>query len=248
MYKKLLLLLPLVTVSVMIFGAASQAPLHAASLDCHSIGLINGTYSVANYTAGWVGTFAPGDVITVSVELGTATSGSFRIVGNSEGTVTLEGPSSIPGTLSHIVTSVLPADSIGVGFFIDSSDGTVEVTASCSTDERLNRGRGDHYAVLSRHVDGDGHPAIHLYCVDAESSRGTLGISVTQADLADYPATPETNTLVKTNPLCNARFYILSSGAYQFNVGPDSEGKELVFIMSDLSGTGFRWHELLHLP
>src|SRR5208282_4477044 len=41
-------------------------------------------------------TFSAGDYITISATLGTATSGSFAIVGNSTGSPVLSGPRSIP--------------------------------------------------------------------------------------------------------------------------------------------------------
>jgi LPXTG-motif cell wall-anchored protein len=64
--------------------------------------------------------------------LGTAIGGSFRIVGDPGGTITLAGPSAIPGTLRWNGTP-LPPGSLGIGYFIDTATGgTVNLTASCT--------------------------------------------------------------------------------------------------------------------
>lgn len=120
----------LIIVSLLGMSLVSPAPALAASADCGQIPSISGTYGSGD-TNGWIGTFAPGDYVVMTVTLGTATTGSFRIVGSPAGTPTLAGPSPIPGTLSYTVTGPLPPGSIGIGFFIDSADGTVNVAVSC---------------------------------------------------------------------------------------------------------------------
>jgi hypothetical protein len=106
----------------------------AASTDCQAISSISGTYPGTGATNGQVGTFAPGDFVTISATLGTATTATYRIVDNASGapSSTLAGPSGVPGSLSYTVTGPLPAGSIGIGFFIDSANGTVNIAASCS--------------------------------------------------------------------------------------------------------------------
>lgn len=113
----------------------------AASADCQNVSAISGLYAGTGSTNGIPGSFAPGDTVTITVTLGAATTGSFRIVGNSTGSVTLAGPTSIPGTLTYTVTGTLPVGSIGIGFYIDAADGSVNVSASC-TDAPAFSGRG----------------------------------------------------------------------------------------------------------
>jgi hypothetical protein len=140
MVKKLGLFL---IVSALVFAGLLATPSStamAASAECDLVSLISGTYG-SGATDGILGAFAAGDTITIKVTLLTATSGAFRIVGNDAGSVTLAGPSSVPGTLTYTVTGSLPVGSIGVGFFIDAADGTVSVEASC-TDAPSFSGRG----------------------------------------------------------------------------------------------------------
>jgi len=118
-------------------GAASLVPAGSAwavSADCLAISSISGNYPGTGATNGRVGAFAPGDFVTISATLGTATAATYRIVDNGSGlpTSTLAGPSAVPGSLSYSVTGPLPAGAQGIGFFIDSANGTVNIAASCS--------------------------------------------------------------------------------------------------------------------
>jgi len=87
-------------------------------------------------TDGLPATFSTGAFITISATLGTATAGSFSIVGNGSGSPVLSGPTAIPGTLSYLVTGPLPAGSIGIGYYIDSATGgTVNISATSCVQE-----------------------------------------------------------------------------------------------------------------
>lgn len=99
---------------------------------CAQIASLSTTGLVAGATNGVTGTPPAGLHITMAATLGTATAGTFRIVGNPGGTVTYAGPSPIPGTLSYTTTGTLPPGAIGLGFLIDSATGgTVNITAQC---------------------------------------------------------------------------------------------------------------------
>jgi hypothetical protein len=102
----------------------------AASQSCDYMTYLSGTYN-SGENDGIPGPFNTGDVVIISVSLGSATSGTFRIVGDPAGSITLAGPQSIPGTLTYTVTGALPAGSSGIGVNIDSANGTVNVTAAC---------------------------------------------------------------------------------------------------------------------
>jgi hypothetical protein len=100
---------------------------------CTQIASLTANGLVAGATNGIVGTPPPGLGITMTASLGTATAGTFRIVGDPAGTVTYAGPKAIPGTLTYTTTGSLPPGAIGVGFFIDTATGgTVNITAACS--------------------------------------------------------------------------------------------------------------------
>lgn len=111
-------------------GLAAQTAL--AQTPCGAFSSISGVAAGAGATNGIPGTFTVGDTVQIGATFGTADAATFRIVGNSAGSVTLAGPLAVPGTLSYTVTGPLPAGSIGIGWFIDTANGTVNIAASCS--------------------------------------------------------------------------------------------------------------------
>jgi hypothetical protein len=139
---------------------------------------------------------------------------------------------------------------INCGTIIGTVTGNPVETTGCpesepsetAPDDRLNWKHGDSYARLYVVTDEDGNAAVQMYCLD-NGNTGTLALSITQADLQDQPEQPSVNTLVEQSDLCHTQFYILTTGEYQINVGPDSEGKHFVYIFRDLSGAGFYWYE-----
>jgi hypothetical protein len=96
-------------------------------------GFLNQTGLTAGSTNGITGgTIGVGEIVTMTATLGTATGGTFRIVGDPAGTVTVAGPSPIPGTLKWS-GGPIPPPAIGIGYYIDTATGgTVNITASCS--------------------------------------------------------------------------------------------------------------------
>lgn len=118
-------------VAVLLAAVASGAAL-AQSAACLQIPQISGTASGAGATSGIPGVFSPGERVTISATLGTATAATYRIVGEPAGAVTLAGPANVPGSLSYTVTGPLPPPSIGIGWFLDTTNGTVNITATCA--------------------------------------------------------------------------------------------------------------------
>lgn len=100
--------------------------------------------------------------------------------------------------------------------------------------------RGDLVARIYAAFSG-GLPALHIYCL----GEGTyLGLVVSSADLADYPERPASNTLVARSSVCPVAFYILTTGEYQVNIGPDREGKTYVTIFRGLPPSGVYGYQL----
>jgi hypothetical protein len=111
--------------------AAPAAPVDV----CRQLQSLSQTGLVASDTNGRIGTLAAGESVTMTATLGTASGGTFRIVGDPGGVNTLAGPSSIPGTLTFVSTGALPGSSIGVGYFIDTATGgtvNINVRSSCT--------------------------------------------------------------------------------------------------------------------
>jgi hypothetical protein len=89
---------------------------------------------------------------------------------------------------------------------------------------------------------------ITIYQVNKESKVG-LVMHITAAELAALPAKPASNLLIKT--VGNVSLYKLTTGEYQMNVGPDSEGKTQVFTWRGCNRNTEYFHELqasIHAP
>ena len=103
----------------------------AASDVCSNFALLSGSGPAsAGFTNGISGVADVGETYTISVS-GPGT-GSFRLVGDSSGTITYAGPASVPGTLTYTFTSPPSPSAEGVGFYFDSGSGQVTITASCA--------------------------------------------------------------------------------------------------------------------
>lgn len=118
-------------------------------------------------------------------------------------------------------------------------DYSVLITDLTPCDNRINWQFGDLYAASYAQFDKVGNPALHIYCVDQNSSEGVLGMIITEDNLSPYPEFPAENTLIEQSNVCNASFYILTTGEYQLNIGPDQDGKIRVMIANDLHFTNW---------
>ncbi|TXH33312.1 MAG: IPTL-CTERM sorting domain-containing protein [Burkholderiaceae bacterium] len=92
---------------------------------------LNSAVGAAGDSDGRFFAVAAGDSFTLTLTPGTATSASWRIVSDDSGspTSTLVGGGTLPGSLSYTASVANPAT--GVGFYIDSINGTATVTGSC---------------------------------------------------------------------------------------------------------------------
>jgi hypothetical protein len=104
-----------------------------------------------------------------------------------------------------------------------------------SPDDRLNWGFGGLNAAIYSRIGEGGDPQLHVYCINDQGA-GFFGMAISGADVNGFAAHPAHNTLVKTSPACNLSFYILSTGEYQINIGPDDEGKVTAMVFSGLGG------------
>lgn len=115
--------------------------------------------------------------------------------------------------------------------------GNYTVKAVCKTcfkgDGRINYGHGDTYVALYPGLLNGKH-TLEIYCIN--SYNGQFGGRLVKTDFEGFPKKPETNTLVKTFTTCvvPVDVYILTSGEYQVNIGPDGDGKTGVTIFTGL--------------
>lgn len=122
-------------------------------------------------------------------------------------------------------------------FFDLTFEVVIEGGAMCSgdnkaPDDRINWKHGDNTAILYPRKDAEGKPVLQLYCMSPDG-KGTLGDIITQDMFDKAPAKPAVNTKVHETNVCRVpvTFYVLTTGEYQVNIGPDIEGKthEIIF-------------------
>lgn len=106
-------------------------------------------------------------------------------------------------------------------------------------DSRMNWQNGDHIAAIYTNDGG-----VEAYCIDSQS-QGQFSLRVDSSALAGIPARPAQNTLVAAATQCPVAFYVLTSGEYQINIGPNADGDVRVMVfdtlaMSNIRYSGFR--------
>jgi hypothetical protein len=98
------------------------------------------------------------------------------------------------------------------------------------TDSRLN----DYGAIGALYAsDNEG---IQIYGID-KSSSGWLAAQISTSALANLPAKPDENILVAGSEDGRFTLYKLTTGEYQANIGPDSNGKVQVTIFDNVPAT-----------
>lgn len=90
---------------------------------------------------------------------------------------------------------------------------------------------------VAYHTDG----RLDILVPDAEGNWDTA-ISLTDAELDAYAATPLTNTLVTSEG--DLSLYKLTSGEWQINAGPDAEGKLHVLVFDSSFGSTHSFTEI----
>ena len=118
----------LFTVILTMFSSSTLSQ-PGGELTCATYNL-NDPVSTAGNTNGYYPELQVGDLFTFSMTPGTATSASWRIVSDASGDPesTLNTGGTVSGTVQYGATA---SGSMGVGFYIDSIDGTATIQASC---------------------------------------------------------------------------------------------------------------------
>lgn len=110
-------------------------------------------------------------------------------------------------------------------------------------DDRLNAALGDHILILYNDVGEDGSPEFHMYAVSEDGGRGDLLYTITLDDVAPYvDAPPEQHTLIVRQG--EMAFYALSTGEFQFNIGPDAQGREWAVVVNGLPAQSVHGYEV----
>jgi len=111
-------------------------------------------------------------------------------------------------------------------------------------DDRLNYQHGDLYAVLYASKDEAGDPAIDVYCVGEEG--GVFGFQIPGSAFTAVASPPAANTQVFESTACGVLVsaFVLTTGEYQINIGPDIEGKVDVIIFHGMPPDGIYFEYL----
>jgi hypothetical protein len=103
--------------------------------------------------------------------------------------------------------------------------------------DSINAGLGDLEAQVFEVEDANGDPALNIYEINDESE-GEFALSITLDDLAPYvDHPPAANTEIKSSASGKVTLYVLDTGEFQLNIGPDADGNVHVVIFSGLPPT-----------
>ena len=118
--------------AVLVLTLGSNASFAQAAFVCGQISTLTANGVPAGFTNGIFSILRVGETVTIKATPGTATAGTFRIVGDPAGATTFAGPTTIPGTLVYNGTGSFPPGAGGVGYFIDTAiGGNVNIQATC---------------------------------------------------------------------------------------------------------------------
>ncbi len=169
---------------------------------------------------------------TLSVDAGGGSASSVRIEAPSGSGVASGG---VPGNTSFIIDAVgitsaaVVAEGGSFSGFVwcyapDEFAVSQMLSGQAPPDSRINWQFGDLLAVIYPGSDVDGNPLLRVYAV-SDGSQGDYLCTLQQADLRPRPrqARRPDDPIKTCGP--TVRFYRLSSGELQAEVGPDAEGK-----------------------
>ena len=96
----------------------------------------------------------------------------------------------------------------------------------------LNSDLGDHMVFVYNGIDAEGELEFHIFAITDAGEKGELLFTIPREvvePFADNP--PEQNTVVFRQG--QVAFSVITTGEFQFNIGPDDEGREWAVIVND---------------
>ena len=104
----------------------------------------------------------------------------------------------------------------------------------------LNNGVGTLQAQLFEGRDDNGEAAINIYEVNNDGD-GSFAFQITQDEIAPYVnQPPANNTEILASASGKVVFYVLDTGEFQINIGPDENGDVFVLIFDALPPEAIR--------
>ena len=100
-------------------------------------------------------------------------------------------------------------------------------------DGRINVALGDHIALLYNEMNDENIAEIHVYAMADDGEKGDFLFAITSQDFEPFlDSPPEQNTLIVQQG--QVAFRALTSGEFQFNIGPDEQGREWAVVIDGL--------------
>ncbi len=100
-------------------------------------------------------------------------------------------------------------------------------------DGRINAALGDQLALILPGTDDGDSPELHVYSVNEEGGADEFLLAITQEDIAPYVDNPPPqNTLILSHS--DIAFYVLDTGEFQVNLGPDADGRMWAIIIDGI--------------
>jgi hypothetical protein len=100
-------------------------------------------------------------------------------------------------------------------------------------DRRLNVELGDQIVLIYEGVDDGGAPELDIHAVSEDGGKGELLFTIAHENISNFLETPpDQNTLITQQG--QVALYALTTGEFQFNIGPDAEGREWAIIIDSL--------------
>lgn len=248
--------------SIIILGGVllSSHSVLAVSPGCDTINGLTMSYPITSDPA-YIGIsgfiFQAGDTVTVDLTVtgGTPVSGSFQIMVFPPGVVA--GPTPMPGSLSYTMPATRLYGDVAVYIIPDPSGLSFDFTFTCtpstlspiSLGEELATGispppginTGGASALIvpitatGEEAHGD-YVGLSFWGIN-EQGDGYFAFYVSKEMLDALPENPEVNLEIARTDNGQIVFYKLTTGEYQVNIGPDSEGKVQVVIFDGIPPT-----------
>ncbi len=177
--------------------------------------------------------FEAGEVISASMQSGLAGTLGFGISGTS----TLSDLATLPAAVV-IIIPVSGVYSIDATFNVSNPTANqilATITTACSRPQAGSSVSDGRLIDLPNSAVYANEQGIFVYSANGQS--GFLSAVIGADELAGYPEQPEENTLLASSLDGYIHIYLLTTGEYQINIGPDAEGKVIVIIFTGLPPT-----------
>jgi hypothetical protein len=240
-YKNFVLVFAVITLA---FVFAKPSPAQAQDIFCRytaSLTILNDQNDGRPLSTFWLGMlFEPGTIVNGEISTGITFTDNFQadIAAGATATDTTTAIANRPpgyfpwATFDLTLPSPSFTDATVVsGPTLTVTDCTTNAPATI-TQPGLQTG-GLPYIIPYGQPDAGGTlPPMRLWDWDETSSSGFVAIHLSSEQMSNLPLNPAQNTEIAASPNGRIRFYVLTTGEFQVNSGPDAEGKVRVVVFN----------------